>query len=146
MRSPVPRLRFVLRLNAAFSGLCALVSFFGAVPLAGEVGLSTAELRGLGVQLALFAAFLAFLSARSALGRGWTYWAVLALGVLDLLWVAGSAQALRSGALAASALGGGVVLAVALVVGAFGCLELWIWWALRGERRRAATRRAQPAG
>lgn len=145
MRNPVPRLRTVLRLNAAFSLACALVMLVGAGALAPEIGRASGELQGLGVQLLVFAGFLSYLSARSGLGAGWTYWAVLALGIVDLLWVVGTAQAFSVGGLAATPFGVLTAIGVALVVGAFGCLELWIWWSLRRERRGEASADAHPA-
>ena len=135
MTTVVSRLRAVLRANAVFSFSCALAGLVGSKALAVGLGIPAPELRGLGVQLLVFAGFLVFLSSRPALGQGWTYWAVLVLGVIDLLWVVGTAQALGSGALTPTTLGVGLIVGIALVVGAFGCLELWLWSALYRSRR-----------
>lgn len=145
MRSPVPLLRVVLRSNATFSLLSGLATLLGSAALATEIGMPAGELRGLGIQLLIFAGFLFFLSARSSLGQGWTFWAVLVLGIIDLLWVVGTAQVLASGALAASTLGVWMMAGVAVVVGTFGCVELWIWRALRRDRRVTTVDGGHPA-
>lgn len=146
MPALVARLRVVLRANAIFSSVCALATLFGSRALAPEMGLHAGELRGLGVQLLLFAAFLVFLSSRRGLGSGWTYWAVLVLGVVDLLWVVGTVQALGSGALPATPAGVWMAVGVAVVVGAFGVVELWIWRGLRRARVSDGTASPEPAG
>lgn len=85
-------LRRALQANAAFSTWSALMFVFAAGSLASFLGiLSSGQVTALGLQLAVFAAWLWWLSTRAAIPR-WQVWLAIAL---DLLWVAGSVQACR---------------------------------------------------
>ena len=130
-------LRRTLFANALFSTLSALVCFSASSSLSGHLEFSSAEIVSLGVQLLVFAAALGFLGSRPTLGRGWVLAAVLFLGVADMLWVLGSALALREG-LALTGLGQTIVVAVALVVGCFGVLQLVSVGMLLRQRRTVA--------
>lgn len=82
-------LRLALRANAAFSTLSAAVFLAAAAPIAAFLGiLSVPQVLVLGVQLALFAAWLFWLSQRPAIPP----WQVRLIIALDVLWVVGSFQ------------------------------------------------------
>lgn len=111
-------LRLALRLNATFSGICAAASLIAAAPLAGALGISDpAVLLGLGFNLAVFAAFLIWLSVRSRIAPG-LVWAVI---VADALWVVGTIPIVAGDLL--TPLGDGVATGVALAVGAWAVLQ-----------------------
>ena len=97
-------LRQSLRANAIFSTLSGLLFFFGSGSISAFLGeIPTAIVTGVGGQLLLFAAALAWLASRASIPTP------LALGVItaDLLWVVGTIVVLyadilsRGGAIAA---------------------------------------------
>lgn len=80
-------LRLALRGNASFSSFCGLISLIAAKPIAVEMGIpDPGWLYGLGVQLLVFAAFLAWLSTRPRIAPA-IAWGVVAA---DLAWVLGT--------------------------------------------------------
>ncbi len=82
-------LHLALRGNAAFSTLSAVIFLAASQPIASFLGLLPGkQVIILGIQLGVFAAWLAWLSTRSAIPR-WQVWLIIAL---DVLWVAGSLQ------------------------------------------------------
>ena len=86
-------LRGALRANAAFSGLSAIVLVGSSGAAASFLGAAEpVEMLSLGVQLGVFAVFLAWLSRRPAIPR----WPVIVVIALDLLWVVSSAALLLS--------------------------------------------------
>ena len=87
--NPSRLLRLALRSNAVFSALSAIVFTAASGAIASFLGfLPTQQVFLLGVQLAVFAVWLAWLSTRAAVPR-WQVWLIIAL---DVLWVAGSFQ------------------------------------------------------
>ena len=87
--NPSRLLRLALRSNAVFSALSAMVFTAASGAIASFLGfLPTQQVFLLGVQLAVFAVWLAWLSTRAAVPR-WQVWLIIAL---DVLWVAGSFQ------------------------------------------------------
>ena len=111
-------LRLALRLNAAFSSLCAAVCLFAAGPLASRIGVADpAVLVSLGANLAVFAAFLVWLSRRPRIAAGWV-WPVI---VADALWVVGTVPLVAGDFL--SPLGDGVASFVALAVATWAALQ-----------------------
>ena len=87
--NPSRLLRLALRSNAVFSALSAIVFTAASGAIASFLGfLPTQQVFLLGVQLAVFAVWLAWLSTRAAVLR-WQVWLIIAL---DVLWVAGSFQ------------------------------------------------------
>ncbi len=84
-------LRLALGGNAAFSTLSAVIFLVASQPIASFLGLLPGkQVIILGIQLGVFAAWLAWLSTRPAIPR-WQVWLIIAL---DALWVAGSFQLL----------------------------------------------------
>lgn len=82
-------LRLALGGNAAFSTLSAVIFLVASQPIASFLGLLPGkQVVVLGIQLGVFAAWLAWLSTRPAIPR-WQVWLIIAL---DALWVAGSFQ------------------------------------------------------
>jgi hypothetical protein len=78
-----------LRGNAAFSTLSAVVFLVAADAIAGFLKILPAQqVMVVGVQLALFAVWLWWLSRRPVVPR-WQVWLIIAL---DVLWVGGSFQ------------------------------------------------------
>jgi len=87
--NPSRLLRLALRSNAVFSALSAIVFTAASGAIASFLGfLPTQQVFLLGVQLAVFAVWLAWLYTRAAVPR-WQVWLIIAL---DVLWVAGSFQ------------------------------------------------------
>ncbi len=84
-------LRLALGGNAAFPTLSAVIFLVASQPIAFFLGLLPGkQVVVLGIQLGVFAAWLAWLSTRPAIPR-WQVWLIIAL---DALWVAGSFQLL----------------------------------------------------
>ena len=111
-------LRLALRLNATFSATCALVCLLGAAPLAHRIGVSEpAVLVSLGANLAVFAAFLVWLSTRARIAPA-LVWTVIAA---DLLWVVGTVPLVAGDFL--SPFGDGVAAFVAFAVAAWAALQ-----------------------
>lgn len=87
--NPSRLLRLALRSNAVFSAFSAIVFTAASGAIASFLGfLPTQQVFLLGVQLAVFAVWLTWLSTRAAVPR-WQVWLIIAL---DVLWVAGSFQ------------------------------------------------------
>ncbi len=109
-------LRAALLGNAGFSALTAILSLALGPDLESRLGLgSVAHLRSLGVQLALFAAWLAWMALRRAVPR-WQAWVVVGL---DGLWVIGSASLLLAPPADLAVSGRWAVAGVALMVAGF---------------------------
>ena len=117
--------------NAAFSATCALICLLAREPLGELVGIAPSALAGLGAELLAFAGFLALLATRKDMGRPWVQNAVLIVGMLDVLWVIGSALAILQPAPLTGA-GRWIVGIVALAVADFAAFQLLGWWRLRG--------------
>lgn len=114
-------LRISLRANAGFSTLSGLVFATAGAPVAAFLGgVGSAEVVGVGVQLLVFAAFLAWLSLRPSIPVA----VVFAVIAADLAWVVGTVGVVfadlfsREGTLAAIAIANVVlVFAVAQWLG-----------------------------
>ncbi|MEM8931215.1 MAG: hypothetical protein AAGE94_08565, partial [Acidobacteriota bacterium] len=130
-------LRRALTANAAFSATCAAVCLAGATALAGWLGVAAADLRSLGVELAVFAVGLFVLQSRNLRAR-WARRTVAAVIALDALWVVGSAALLLAPNPLTTA-GQWTVVAVAAVVGD---LAFFQWRGWRGMARERATAEA----
>jgi hypothetical protein len=123
-------LRRALQANAAFSTWSALMFVFAAGSLASFLGiLSSGQVTGLGVQLAVFALWLWWLSTRAVIPR-WQVWLAIAL---DILWVAGSVQLILSSPPALTPAAKWAVGIVADIVAVFALLQYL------GLRRAAKT-------
>jgi hypothetical protein len=108
---PDSLLRNALRANAAFSGLCGVSAGLASGALATALGPPAGVVIFQGVSLALFSAALVWLATRAEIRLGFA----LAVVVLDLLWVAGTAAPLLvSGQL--TPVGVPVVAALAVIV------------------------------
>ena len=113
-------LRRALRGNAVFSATSALILFAFGGSVAGFLGAANAtEMLALGAQLAVFAAWLAWLSSRNIISR----WQAALVILLDLVWVAGSAATLLSPPPALTTGGKWAIAFVADVVGLFAILQ-----------------------
>jgi hypothetical protein len=106
----------------------------GAALLAGLLGLPEPLLRGAGLALLPYGAFVAFVATRPQLSAA-AVWAVIAL---NALWALDSVALLLTGWVAPSALGYGFVLLQAAVVGVFAELEFLGLRGLRGSAPKAA--------
>lgn len=119
MNDPFPTsLRRVLLADAAVSGLTGLALWLGSALAAPLLQLPPALLRGAGLSLLPFAAFVAFVATRAQPSR-LALW--LVIGV-NALWVLDSGLLLL-GPVAPSALGYAFVIGQALVVALFAELE-----------------------
>ena len=119
-----PFLRLALLGDAAASAATGLLLAVAATPLAALLGLPEPLLRGAGLLLLPYAAFVAWAGTRAAPPR----WAVRAAVVVNLIWVADSVLLLALDRVAPTALGVAFVLAQALVVLGFAVAQ---WTALR---------------
>lgn len=118
--NPSRLLRLALRANAAFSTLSALTFLVFAAPVAAFVGaMGGRDVVILGVQLAVFAVWLWWLAARSAIPR-WQVWIIIAL---DVLWVVGSFQTVLAPPPSLTTGGTWAIAMVADVVGLFALLQ-----------------------
>lgn len=112
-------LRNAILLDAAASGATALLLVVGAGLLDGLLGLPVALLRGAGVVLVPYVAFVAWVGTRDEIVRG----AVQAIIAANAAWVAASLGLLLTGRVAPTALGYAFVIAQALVVALLGELQ-----------------------
>jgi len=114
-------LRLALRLDAAASGGLGLV-LLGAAPLLdGPLGLSTGTQRALGLFLLVWAAVPLVIGLRPVIRRG----PVLAVLVVNALWILETAVALMAGVFTLT--GWGVAFMIAQAVAVLGLTELqWI--------------------
>ena len=117
--SASPFLRSVLLMDAATSAAMGVALLLGAGMLAGLLGLPEVLLRGAGLSLLPFAAFVAWVATRPALWRAGV-WAVIALNVL---WAVDSVVLLVPGWVAPAAQGYAFVLAQAAFVAVLAELE-----------------------
>ncbi len=121
-------LRLALGGNAAFSTLSAVIFLAASQPIASFLGfLPGKQVVVLGIQLGVFAAWLAWLSTRPAIPR-WQVWLIIAL---DALWVAGSFQLLLAPPAELTVGGKWAIGMVADVVALFAILQSVGLWRLR---------------
>lgn len=111
-------LRGILVADALISGSTGVLLLAGAGVVGPLLGISESLLRSAGIILVPFAAGVYSLSTRPV-SRG----AVLAVIVLNGLWVAGSVALLAAGGIAPTALGTAFVVAQAVVVAIFAELQ-----------------------
>jgi hypothetical protein len=126
-------LRRALMLDAFASGATALLVIAAAGLLEGFLGLPAALLRGAGLVLIPYVAFVVYVGTRETISRP-AVWAVIAA---NALWAIASALLLVSGFVAPTALGYAFVIAQAVVVALLG--ELQYMGLRRGLRRPMAT-------
>jgi hypothetical protein len=116
---PAPLLTSALRLDAVASGGLGVVSLAGAGFLASLLGLPAVFLMAVGAVCLGWAAFLAFLASRQRLAST-AAWAVIAL---NLVWVVESAMIVVLGWIEPTPLGYAFVVAQAVAVALFACLQ-----------------------
>ncbi|HVY42514.1 MAG TPA: hypothetical protein VG966_05745 [Hyphomicrobiaceae bacterium] len=116
---PSTFLRHALLADAVASGATALLLIIGAGVLDGLLGLPVALMRGAGLILIPYVAFVAWLGTRERL----TGSAVRAVIILNAIWAAASLLVLVGGAVAPTMLGYAFVVLQALVVALFGELQ-----------------------
>jgi hypothetical protein len=117
-REPV-FLRRALMLDALASGATALMMIAGAGPLEGLLGLPAALLRGAGLVLIPYVAFVVWTGTRDGFS-GAAVWTIVAA---NAIWAAASALLLVSGWVSPTALGYAFVIAQAVVVALLGELQ-----------------------
>jgi len=116
---PSPFLRRVLLLDAAASGATALLVTAAAGLLEGLLGLPAALLRGAGLVLVPYVAFVVFTGTREAIPRA-AVWAIVAA---NAAWAIASILLLMSGLVAPTLLGYAFVIGQAAVVALLGELQ-----------------------
>jgi hypothetical protein len=112
-------LRRVLLLDAAASGATALLVIAAAGLLEGLLGLPAALLRGAGLVLVPYVAFVVFTATREAIPRS-AVWAIIAA---NAVWAIASGLLLVSGLVAPTLLGYAFVIGQAAVVALLGELQ-----------------------
>ena len=112
-------LRRALLLDAGASGATALLVIAGAGLLEGLLGLPAALLRGAGIILIPYVAFVAYAATRDTISRS----AVWAIVVANGLWAIASGLLLASGWVAPTGLGYAFVIGQAAVVALLGELQ-----------------------
>jgi hypothetical protein len=127
---PSSLLSYALAADAAASGATGLMLALGAGPLSGLLEMPEPLLRWSGLVLVPYAALIGFVASRGAVART----TVLAIVVVNALWVADSFALLASGWVAPSLLGSAFIIAQALAVG---LLALAQYVGLRGSSARA---------
>jgi hypothetical protein len=128
---PTTFLRRAILLDAAASGATALLLIAGAGLLEGLLGLPASLMRGAGLVLVPYVAFVAWLGTRERVSSG-AVWAVI---ICNGLWTAASVLLLLSGWVAPTALGIAFVIAQAAAVALFGELQ---YMGMRRPLARAA--------
>jgi len=126
-------LRRALILDALASGATALLMVAGAGLVEGLLGLPAALLRGAGLVLVPYVAFVIYTGTRDAISRS-AVWTII---IANVTWAAASALLLPSGWVAPTALGYAFVIAQAVVVALLG--ELQYMGLRRGLRGPIAT-------
>jgi hypothetical protein len=112
-------LRRSLLLDAVASGATGALMLAGAGLLEGWLGIPAALMRGAGLVLVPYVAFVGYLATRETMTPA-AVWTVIAA---NALWAAASGALLLSGWVAPTALGYAFVLAQAVAVAAFGELQ-----------------------
>jgi hypothetical protein len=108
-------IRRALLLDATASGLTGFLLLAGAGKLEALLGLPVNLMRGVGLFLIPFAAFLTWLAPRAPESRG-LVWSVV---IGNVLWVLASIVLLESGLVAPTTLGTAFVVAQAIAVAVF---------------------------
>ena len=126
-------LRRALILDALASGATGLLMIAGAGLVEGLLGLPAALLRGAGLVLVPYVAFVVYAGTRDTISRS-AVWIII---VANVAWAAASALLLVSGWVAPTALGYAFVIAQAVVVALLG--ELQYMGLRRGLRGPVAT-------
>ena len=119
MDRPPVFLRRALVLDAVASGATALMMIAGAGLVEGLLGLPAALLRGAGIVLVPYVAFVIYTGTRETISLP-AVWAII---VANALWAAASALLLVSGWVAPTALGTAFVIAQAVIVALLGELQ-----------------------
>jgi hypothetical protein len=118
--TPSPFLTRALFLDVAASGPMAILLVAGAGVLEGFTGLPTALLRGAGLVLLPYVAFVLFLATRREMPRG-LVWLVIAV---NAIWTVDSIVLLVSGQVQPTLFGYAFVIAQAVVVGVLAELQV----------------------
>ena len=112
-------LRRALLVDAAASGLTGALMLAGAGMLTDLLGLPTALLRGAGLVLVPYVAFVAIVAARARISAA-AVWAVIAC---NALWTVASVALVIDGFVTPTALGSVFVIGQAVAVAALGVLQ-----------------------
>lgn len=119
MDRPPVFLRRALVLDAVASGATGLMMIAGAGLVEGLLGLPATLVRGAGLLLMPYVAFVIYTGTRETISRP-AVWVII---VANVLWAAASAFLLVSGWVAPTALGTAFVIAQAVVVALLGELQ-----------------------
>lgn len=141
---PALWLRRVFLTNAGFSAFCAILFLALTDRLAAWTGFAAADVQSLGVELGIFAAFVAWVGTRD-FDRGWARALAALVATGDTLWVFGSlalAAGIPAGLVELTVAGRVLVVLQATVVADFAFLQFFCWSHLRQDsdaiRRRGA--------
>lgn len=126
-------LRRALLLDAVASGATGLLMIAGAGLVEGLLGLPASLLRGAGLVLVPYVAFVIYTGTRETISRP-AVWAII---VANVLWAAASALLVLSGWVAPTGLGYAFVIAQAVVVALLGELQ---YMGLRRDLRQGGGR------
>jgi len=119
MINPSPLLRLAIKVDAAVSGIMALLLTFGAGLLAPLLRLPEPLLLESGLFLIAYAAFVGWLGSRTTMSRG----LVLLVVTGNALWTMGSIALLFSGTVTPNLFGNAFVALQAIAVGIFAELQ-----------------------
>ncbi|MBT2747266.1 MULTISPECIES: hypothetical protein [unclassified Lysobacter] len=121
-------LRRVIAADAAVSGAAGLLQLSAAEPLSRLLAIDAGWLRGAGVVLMFWLAFLGWVLSRRAIGAAAT-WTIIGV---NLAWIAASVLVLVEGVIAPNSLGLAFVLVQAAAVAVFAELQ---FFGLRRQQR-----------
>lgn len=114
----------IFRINAFFSGLSGLALTVAASPISSFIGVpAPLVLAAVGIGLMAFAAVLYWLGSRPV-----SRTTLITIGVLDMIWVAGSAMLLLGGWVPFTTAGMWVVALTAEIVFWFAVVEFYAAW------------------
>lgn len=128
-KRPALWLRRVLLANAGFSAFCTAPFLTLPQRLADWTGFAASDVRALGIELGVFAAFVAWVATRD-FGRGWARGLAAMVAAGDTLWVIGSlalAAGIPAGVVDLTTAGRVAVVVQAMVVADFAVLQFFCW-------------------
>ena len=129
-------LRRVLLTNAGFSAFCTALFLTFPTRMADWTGFAASEIQGLGIELGIFAAFVAWVATRD-FGRGWARGLAALVAAGDALWVVASlalAAGIPAGVVDLTTAGRVVVVVQAMIVADFAFFQFFCWRQLAGSR------------
>lgn len=143
MSTPERVLRHLLRANALFSGVCALVFAVPTRTLPALTGRPSSELINLGLGLLAFALLVGWLSSRQSLAYRWTQGLAALVVGLDVLWAVRTFVQVAGGG-SFTPTGRWLFAALALVVLGLAGGQAYALWALHRRTPSGADSPAEP--